>query len=68
MERAHGYVSIAIWHGNKIVLAFALGVWVTNVSFLIQGKSLPVFPDVDGPEISYICDLVSGIVRVNNEH
>ena len=30
--------SIAIWNKNKLVTAIALGVWVTNIAFLIRGN------------------------------
>ena len=30
--------SIAIWDRNKLVTAIALGVWVTNIAFLIRGN------------------------------
>ena len=42
--------SIAIWNRNKIATAAAIGVWVINVAFLIQGKSLLPFPTGD-PEL-----------------
>jgi hypothetical protein len=32
--------SIAIWNKNKIVVALAAIVWLVNVSFLSEGKSL----------------------------
>ena len=32
--------SIAIWNRNKTVVALVIVVWVTNISFLIHGKSL----------------------------
>ena len=35
---------IAIWNKNKFPVAIAVIAWVTNVSFIIQGKS---FPPVD---------------------
>ena len=34
-------IRIAIWNKKMIVVAFATGVWVVNVAFLIQGNSLP---------------------------
>ena len=33
-----GATSIAIWNKNKIVFAFAMGTWLTNVGFLIHSK------------------------------
>ena len=33
-----GTTRIAIWNKNKIVLAFAIGTWLTNVGFLIHSK------------------------------
>jgi len=34
-------IRIAIWNKKTIIVAFAAGVWVVNVAFLIQGNSLP---------------------------
>jgi hypothetical protein len=31
--------SIAIWNKNRVVVAIAVGVWVINIAFLIQGES-----------------------------
>jgi hypothetical protein len=31
--------SMAIWNKNKVVIAISLGVWMTNLAFLIQGES-----------------------------
>jgi len=31
---------MALWDRNKIVIMVAMGIWLTNVSFLIHGKSL----------------------------
>src|SRR6266850_4801299 len=31
---------IAIWDRNKIVVMVAMGIWLTNLSFLIYSKSL----------------------------
>jgi hypothetical protein len=31
--------SIAIWNKNRVVVAISLGVWMTNIAFLIQGES-----------------------------
>jgi len=36
----HWFVSIAIWNGNKVVLALATIVWGIDVSLLVDGKSL----------------------------
>lgn len=33
--------SLAIWNGNKVVIALAAGTWGINVIFLIQGKPRP---------------------------
>jgi hypothetical protein len=32
--------SAAIWNMNKPAVALATGVWITNIAFLILGKSL----------------------------
>ena len=34
-------IRIAIWDRKTIIVAFATSVWGVNVSFLIQGNSLP---------------------------
>jgi hypothetical protein len=34
--------SIAIWNRRKVVVRIAIGLWITNVAFLVQGKSLPL--------------------------
>lgn len=34
------FFSIAIWNRNKVVVATAIGVWVIDVGFFLQGKSL----------------------------
>ncbi len=34
--------SNAIWHRNKIVVAIAGGLWLSNVAASIEGKSLPL--------------------------
>lgn len=31
---------IAIWNKDKVVVAIATGVWVTNIAFMIQGNGL----------------------------
>lgn len=30
--------SVAIWKKNRVIVAIAFGVWVTNVAFLVQGE------------------------------
>jgi hypothetical protein len=39
--------SIAIWNKHKFAVTVAVITWVTNVSFIIQGKSLPFYPPAD---------------------
>jgi hypothetical protein len=34
--------SIAIWNRNKIIVAIAGGLWLSNVAASIEGKSLPL--------------------------
>lgn len=36
--------SIAIWNKNRIVVVLAVGVWMINIGFLIQGESERLFP------------------------
>jgi hypothetical protein len=36
--------SCAIWDRNKVAVAAATGIWLMEVGFLIQGKSLPFIP------------------------
>jgi len=35
-----GLSSIAVWQKNKFVMGLAIGVWLINASFLIEGKAL----------------------------
>jgi hypothetical protein len=35
-------VSMAIWKHKKAVVRIAFCLWLTNVAFLLQGKSLPL--------------------------
>jgi hypothetical protein len=39
--------SVAIWDKNKIAVTIAVITWVTNVSVIIQGESLPFYPPAD---------------------
>ena len=41
--------SIAIWNYKKTVVGIAICLWVTNVAFLLQGKSLPLLPTIRNP-------------------
>ena len=47
---AYEAIRIAIWNRNRIVVALAAAVWTTNVSFLIQGKSITP-PPAGGPDL-----------------
>jgi hypothetical protein len=38
--------SIAIWHRNKVAMAIAIVIWVTNTSFLTYGESPPSIPSL----------------------
>ncbi|KAH9985894.1 hypothetical protein BJV74DRAFT_548942 [Russula compacta] len=53
---------IAIWNKNRVVVAISTGVWVTNVSFIIRGESLPFL--FLGAGIPYKRGFVSGLLRV----
>ena len=33
---------IAIWERNRVIVAVALGMWATNIIFLIQGRPRPL--------------------------
>jgi hypothetical protein len=58
--------SIAIWNKNRVVVAIALGVWVTNIAFLIRGESEHLSaPPSCKPGISYK-RLESGTALVND--
>ncbi|KAH9977427.1 hypothetical protein BJV74DRAFT_888483 [Russula compacta] len=64
---------IAIWNRNRVVAAIAIGLWITNISFLIQGvirfRSELVSDElgcevvrVDGIQLSTIVALVTDVV------
>ena len=42
-RRSEDSLSIAIWNKNKAIVALVTGLWIVNVAFLIQGKSLTTF-------------------------
>jgi len=58
--------SVAIWNKNKIAIAIATSLWVTNVAVIIQGKSSA--PSSRPLSIPSRRDIVSGIARVNKQH
>jgi hypothetical protein len=35
-----GLYSIAVWQKNKLAIGLAIGVWLINASFLLEGKTL----------------------------
>jgi len=35
--------TIAIWNKRKAIIAVVAGLWIVNLAFLIQGKSLTTF-------------------------
>ena len=47
---------MAIWTREKIVILFAMGVWVADVAFLIYGKYCPLIIEVflTSPVISQV--------------
>jgi hypothetical protein len=40
-------VSIAVWNRKKVITTVAIGVWVIEIAFLIQGKSPLPLPASD---------------------
>jgi len=52
-------VSIAIWNHKKAVVRIAICLWVTNIAFFLQGKSLPLLHAIPRQRIW------AGIIRVN---
>lgn len=58
--------SVAIWNKNKIAIAIATSLWVTNVAVIIQGKSSA--PSSRPLSIPSRRDIPSGIARVNKQH
>jgi hypothetical protein len=58
--------SIAIWNKNKFAVAFAVIMWVTNVSVVIQGKSLPFYPPATIENL-IPHGFVLGVTRVNDQ-
>jgi len=58
--------SIAIWNKDRIVVATATSLWVTNIVIMIQGN--PSFPSSYRLlRIPYEHDIASGIARVNKD-
>jgi hypothetical protein len=52
---------MAIWNREKVIVLLAIGVWVTDVAFLINGEyPLPIIES-----ISYKHSDITGTVRVN---
>ena len=46
---------IAIWNKNRIVIMFTVGVWLVNLAFFVDGKSvLPARCPVTEPLINMI--------------
>jgi hypothetical protein len=39
--------SVAIWNGNKVVVALTIVVWVTSIAFHLRSKFLPLAPVVN---------------------
>jgi len=58
--------SVAIWDKNKIVVAIATSLWVTNLAVFTQGKSSA--PPSRPLSIPSRCDIASGIARVSKQH
>jgi len=47
-------VSIAIWNHKMAVVRIAICLWVTNVAFLLQGKSLPLLHAIGNSKTTYL--------------
>lgn len=58
--------SVAIWDKNKIAVAIATSLWVTNVVAITQGRSFS--PPSRPLSIPSRRGIVSGIARVNKQH
>jgi hypothetical protein len=59
--------SIAIWNKNRVVVGISLGVWMTNIAFLIQGESGSLSLNLSVYQESYTKRLDLGIARVNDK-
>lgn len=57
-----GTTRIAIWNRNKIVSAFVIGTWLTNVGFLFHSKYLLL---IQWNWISHESGWLPGIVNVS---
>jgi hypothetical protein len=53
---------MAVWNREKVVISIAMGVWMADVAFLINGE-YPL-PSTDH-SISYKHGDITGVVRVN---
>ncbi|KAH9964958.1 hypothetical protein BC827DRAFT_902809 [Russula dissimulans] len=51
---------IAIWDKNKVVVRIAIGLWITNVAFLIQGRSLSLPTNMSPKQTRF----VTGVIRL----
>lgn len=59
---------MAIWNKNRVVVAVSLGVWVTNIAFLIQGEFGRLSLDLSDARNLIQTRLNPGIARVNDEN
>ncbi|KAH9964960.1 hypothetical protein BC827DRAFT_1374802 [Russula dissimulans] len=51
---------VAIWNKNKAVVRIAIGLWITNVAFLIQGRSLSLPTNMSPKQTRF----VTGAIRL----
>jgi hypothetical protein len=59
------FTSIAIWNRNNVAVAMAIGIWIMNAVFFIQGRSLRHGPVRARALKSTLTRLVTDLVRVN---
>ena len=59
--------SIAIWNGNKVVVALTIIVWGICIGFHVQSKSRTLTSSAEVPESHTNIGLVTGVARVNDQ-
>jgi hypothetical protein len=59
------FSSFAIWDKNKVIMAISAALWVANMSFQFAGE-FNFFISCESHRISYECDSISGIFKVND--
>jgi len=58
------FSSFAIWDKNKVIMAISAALWVANMSFQLAGE-FAFSISCESQRITYECDPISGIPKVN---